>query len=489
MRKVALVLLVTACQSAPQQAATPVSPLPAPAAAPTGPPPDVPALDLPEPKSSFEPATYATGRAPALKKALAGKEKVVLVVGAELGGDDQGKRIFDMIRAVAPQAKVLHRNPDALRVLQVERGERPQEVRAEATGQTDIFGQPTYVLKDVMLQTEWVGKAKKMYGADVLMLFDVAHLDPERRQRFRDLTVGGCDPLLAELDAMRATADAAVGPFSDHVNRTLLARFEELARPQAGTWLDELRPWSDPPRDRLSYEREDDYNKHQCGHAYWRIVNDAVRCAAPGCAEVPSLHVEGGAWVGSNASAVYVAPDCPSRMGTDFLARLREVAAAASRDVAARLPARSGARVAAAGTLVSLRDAVKGACGPARGRVPDDKRAGAAAKVKAVIVALRDVAPAAGDGWIEERAERIAGGGRGFQAARFRSAAVEAAERDAADIGREAKARRCRSTLDDPVAVAAVDVGTSETLYLDYFREEEILCDGMQPIGIGSTSQ
>jgi len=152
--------------------------------------------------------------------------------------------------------------------------------------------------------------------------------------------------------------------------------------------------------------------------------------------------------------------------------------------VAGKLPSESGARVAAAGTLASLREAVAGACAPARGRLPEEKRAAAAATIQSTIAALRDAGPAAGDGWIEERAERVGTGGRALQAARFRSAAVESAERDILDVGREAKARQCRSTRDDPIAVGAVDVGTSEALYFDYFREEEIFCEGMAPVGL-----
>ena len=204
MRLFALLTIVTSCVSAPPPAA-PAAPEPLPAApgAPSGPPPEVPALDLADPKAAFEPATFATGRAPGLRAALEGKEKIALLWSPAFSGADDEKRVFDMLKAVQPKAKVLVRGRDTLRGLQAERGERPEEVRPEATGQTDIFGRPTYVFKDVMLRTEWLGKAKKMYGADVMIWIDVAKLDPERSRRFRELVVGGCAPLLAEIDAMR----------------------------------------------------------------------------------------------------------------------------------------------------------------------------------------------------------------------------------------------------------------------------------------------
>lgn len=485
MRRFALLTIVTSCVSAPPPAATSTSePLPAVPGPPSEPPPEVPALDLPDLKAAFDPATFATGRAPGLRAALEGKEKVALLWSPAFSGADDEKRVFDMLKAIQPKAKVLVRGRDAMRGLQAERGERPEEVRPEATGQTDIFGRPTYVFKDVMLQTEWLGKAKKMYGADVMIWIDVAKLDPERSRRFRELVVGGCAPLLAEIDAMRAKADAALAPFADHVNRMLLARFQERVRPQANAWLAALAAWSDPPRDRLSYDREEQFTTHQCGHAFHRIVSDAARCQTPGCAEVPSLRTTDGAWIGVSPSAVYFAPDCRDRIGTDYVEKLRDAAAAAAGDVAAKLPAESGARVAAAGTLTSLRNAVAGACAPARGRLPEDQRAAAAATIHTTIAALREARLGAGDGWIEERVQRALPGGRALQAARFRSAAVESAERDIVDIGREAKARQCRSTRDDPIAVGAVDVGTSETLYFDYFREEEIFCEGMAPVGL-----
>jgi hypothetical protein len=390
-----------------------------------------------------------------------------------------------MIKAVQPGAKILARGRDAMRGLQAERGERPVEIRQEASGQTDIFGRPTYVFKDVMLQTEWLGKARKMYGAEVMIWVDVAHLDPERSQKFRERTMGGCDALLAEIDALRARAGAAVAPFVDHVNGTLLARFQETARKDAGAWLTALSAWSAPPRARLSYDREEQFLAHQCGHATYRIVSDALSCRTPGgCGETPSLRSDGGAWIGVSPSAVYLAPDCRDRIGTDYVAKLREAATAAARDVARTLPPESGARVAATGTLDALRTAVAGACGPARGRLREDKRAAASTAVRATIAAVREAKAAPGDAWIEERVERIGAGGRALQVSRLRSAAVDAAERALAEIGRAAGNRECRSTRDDPVAIGALDVGTSEALYFDYFREEEIFCDGMPPVGL-----
>jgi len=480
MRKLVMLMVVTSCQSAPP-AAPPAVPLPPAPTPPSGPPPEVPALDLAEPKAPFEPGVYGTGRAPNLRDALQGKEKFVLVCSPGLRATDDEKRVIDMIRAMVPKARILARGQDTLRALQIERGERPAELRKEATGETDIFGWPTYVFKDVLLQTEWLGKAKKMYGAEVLIWIDIARLDPERRNRFRRLTVGGCGDLLAELDGMRASAAEAVGPFVDHVNGMLLARFQEMVRPQASAWMEALRPWSEPPGDRLSYDREEEYYRHQCGHAYSRIIDDAVRCREAGaCAEVPAVMVRGGAWIGASRSTIYVANDCPQRIGTDYIGKLREAAAAAGRDVLDEMPAESGVRVAAAGALDSLRESVKEACAPARGRVPEENRALAAAKMKEAIAALRDAAAGPGDAWIEERVERNGA----MQSARFRSSSMDAVEREVGEAVRGARDRHCRSTLDDPMAVVAIEVATSEILFFDYFREEEILCDGMAPVGL-----
>ncbi|MEK6607779.1 MAG: hypothetical protein AABZ30_08980, partial [Myxococcota bacterium] len=140
-------------------------------------------------------------------------------------------------------------------------------------------------------------------------------------------------------------------------------------------------------------------------------------------------------------------------------------------------------RAAAVAALQAAGEVLARACAPARGRVsPADAEAARAAFAQTVAT-IGDLAQ---DGaWSEERVERFAQGrGPASQLSRWAAAGADAIAARVRDAVSGIARRRCPSRLDRPIAIVLIDVGSSETLFFDYFFEEEIFCDELGPAGL-----
>lgn len=452
----------------------PAAAVPAPSSMP--PTPTSP-LRLPTLAAPLDPGTYGTGRFHALREALGTRTKVMLVLGPTLHGLDWEKRAHVLVRALNPSAKVLARGEDTLTPLMKERGELPQFSRPQA-GPPDLFGQPTIIPKDYFLQTEWMGQARKLHGAEVGIWLDTVRLDAQREQAFRQQTSGGCALARDEFDAALTEERAQINAFLSWAQSELAYAFASEVAATSRQARAALAKFAGSERTRQSFHSEDDYQQYRCGRLTQSFIEAASECRGAHCVGQPTLVLEDGVWMASPRPEVPIPRDCADRLGHDWVADIDAAALRVARQVQAKMPASWLKRVAAIAAMDELGSALQRACAPARGRASAKDTDDVRQALRDQLAELGTLEIASGDGWREERVERfLKARGPAVQLARFEIAAATALVSKARDLLKPLSRRRCASRLNLPVAVVLVDIGTSETLFFDYFFEEEILCD------------
>lgn len=235
----------------------------------------------------------------------------------------------------------------------------------------------------------------------------------------------------------------------------------------------------------MSFRSEEEYQHHRCGRLQRTAVEGAAQCDGGGCVGQPLFVFDDGVWIGATRSEVPIARDCGERLGRDWVAEIEAAAERAARRVERQVPRAWIERASVIAALAEVGDALGRACAPARGRTDPLELEVAQKKLREIVSVLSPVSASATNGWQSERVDRfLKGRGPAVQLARYHVASCEAVLAGVQEALRPMTRRRCASRLNRPIAVVAVDIATSETLFFDYFFEEEILCEELPPTGL-----
>ncbi len=412
----------------------------------------------------------ASGNLPAVQATLAAHGTASLALDSSLTNlEGQIARAF---QTVAPRTALVARGEGTLRGLMRERGELPLERRVVPTGQTDLFGQPTYTLRDVNLPSDWVGRGAKFAGASALVILEPAFLDVATWRNFQPTATQTCAESLQWLDARAQGEAAEVAPFLRYADAAFAPTFHahlQLALPSI--------------RARLAAVDASDGPTQACVESYRNALAPWEACAQdqPTCEVALRGALANGFVVGVMRPDVHVADHCKERVGFDIEALLLARAQAVAQTVTAVMPPAWLARAEQASLWTSLHSAVEASCAPMRGRLQAntvdalrDDLLTTAATLGTLAVEDGTFVPASGA--IQAQA---AGGQATLQHVLTRqSATAQSLRQTLAAWSRNVQAARTCNSYGawQPLQVTVIDVATSKVEGVYWLLAEELMC-------------
>ena len=423
-------------------------------------------------KTSWAPATIGPASAATLAQALNDKQSLMILLGKQFQGPSDEDRVFQMVKAAAPETKIVARNSAILDEILLERGEIPYRQTWEVGGQ-DVFGRPWLLPKDHPLQTDWLQKKTELKGAEAILLMDYVTPDERKLREMRAQTRGGCDELHAEITRSISISESWFSVFVDQVNDALASEFTRQMKTALPFWKNELAQ----SRSQVAPGTHD----ARCFAAYDKFLSRYDDCLSDNCSLSPMLHAEAGGVIGMELSGAVVIPhDCPVGVGRNYVDELMEIGRRISREIMAEIPQRWAGEFSKLGMLTKLEERLTDLCAPAHRRYAPADLATAQEKVNAF---LEHVVSGSFQGSWEsaEGKARVPGVGSVLLFGRAKSKGGEWAVWDAqlSDIFKPLN--RCRDSQRRAVQVGLVDVATSEVYFSAIVFEEQLFCEGLPP--------
>ncbi|MDD5307854.1 MAG: hypothetical protein PHU25_11090 [Deltaproteobacteria bacterium] len=429
---------------------------------------------IPSGDEEWTPATIGSGMGGMLAKALSDRSTVAMILGRGMDDSASEQRVFDMVKAAAPDTKVVARARATLDGLLEERGEIPYRVTMEPAG-TDVLGRPVFLPKEHPLNTDWLQKRQALKGAQAVLTVRRIKVDDQKLRALRESKQGGCQALDADLSKATGSRDSFFAPYVDAADAALTNAFGRQMKKALPFLKDELA--------RLKNELAPDDPGQRCAEGYGALLARFEPCLGGKCAVAPRVFLSAGGIIGLLEDPAVVVPNgCPAQDMRDFAAEIRD---AASRSVAEVLPALASSftgEMVRVEALARLAQGLADECAPRHRRIAPQDLAAARAEVKAFLDGLKTREVKAE--WIassgQERVPRL---GPATVLARV-SAAGNGPSGEADDLVRRVQGYdRCRNGDERLAQAALVDVGTSEVLFMGVFFDEELLCEGLPPSG------
>ncbi len=439
---------------------------------PQAPPPPPGPFTFEVPEAEWTPARIGSDNAQDLTRALQDTEAVAMVV-SEPRSAVMEEEVFRMVKAAAPETKVVARGKSAVDTILVEKGEIPYRVTMQPAG-ADVLGRPFYLPKEHPLSTDWLQKRQALKGATALLYIGPVEVKDERLKELRRHHVGGCDSFVAPLKETLGQADAYFSPYKSAVDDELgraFARHLEVALPfwreETEKLADVVEPGSGPAR---------------CLTSYKELLKEYEDCLDKPCRLAPQVFLSGTGIVGMRPASTFVPPSCPPQGIRDYKAELTDLA---SRAMGEMLPALDGAwisEIMRRGGLASLVDGLEEICAPRHRRTPKTELEQARGHVDGFLQKL-GAEPYSGSWELSSGQERVTGIGPVRVLGRVRTSGANPVHQALEVTQSLKKIDRCTRGDENTLQAALIDVGSSEVLFMGTFFDEELLCEGLPPGG------
>lgn len=421
-------------------------------------------------KTDWSPAVIGPAGARMLSEALNQKKSLMVITGSHMQDTVLEDKIFQMVKASAPQTKIVARNSGVLDEILIERGEIPYRKTWEVGGQ-DILGRPYMVPKDHPLKTDWLSKKKALKGAEAILLLDFVSPDDQKLRQMRGQVQGGCGSLLSEMERGAAQATSYFDAIVGEVNAALASEFSRQMQSALPFWKKELAQAVTTVAATSQEAR--------CYNAYQKYLSTYDDCLSEACALAPALHVEGAGVLGMEMSGAAVIPNgCPEGMGRNYVNELAAIGERVTKQIMADIPETWAGEFAKIRMLERLTAELEDMCSPAHRRFsPDDLETAQTAVNKFIeqVVSEKQL----GKFVSAEGKERISGVGsvrvfgRAEQSGGHTSVLVKQLR------GIFSPLNKCRDSKRRPVQVVLVDVGSSEVYFSAIVFEEQLFCEAL----------
>ncbi len=324
-------------------------------------------------------------------------------------------------------------------------------------------------------------------AAEAVLVVGEATLDLPRWNALEAFTVGSCAPALRDLAEGQEDSLALLEPFLDRGDAILWRSFRAGLDRELSALREELRPYAEL-RPQSSFNSEQEFDTYLCGQAYWRYIEIYHRCSqsAESCLGAPRIFLQGGVKIGLPGPDTGSLDHCPQLIGRDYVASVRELAVAASRDAIRGLSAEWSVLADRLGLVSEIYAALEDICEPRRRRFSAAAIAEARRRLRRLAADLgsadhevRGASWVAASGFFE-----VTGVGQVAELARFEGVALNQEIRAQARALRESilGMGRCRHPSGElPLVVLALRGGAVS--FLGYFYEEELLCGELPPLG------
>ncbi len=427
-------------------------------------------FEIPNPDEEWTPATISSGLGATLVSALADRKSIALILprGAAPLLED---RVFQMVKAGAPETKVVARGRATLDQLLEERGEIPYRVTMQPGG-VDILGRPYYLPKEHPLNTDWLTRKKPLKGADGLLAVRPIRVDDTKLRRLREGRQGGCDSFEKALVAGAEQGVDLFRPYEEAASHELLSAFQRHLQVAMPYWQEEI--------DRVAGEIEPGGPAARCLKAYQTFVDTYKPCLSASCAPGPRFYLMDSGIVGFVDNGQLIPNNCPAQGMRDYAAELEDLAHRAVSEVLPALDNGWTGELVRSGGLAQLSSTIKETCAPRHRRIEPDDLTAARVEVKDFLTKLAEQ-DLSGE-WEPTRGmERVPGVGPVKVLARVRVSGnnpIVGAAKLKTSLRQLDKCDEGRERL---YQAALIDVGTSEVLFMGIFFEEELLCEGLPP--------
>jgi hypothetical protein len=428
-------------------------------------------VDIPLPETEWIPAMIGGARGDALTRALKDMKTLALILPRGSSAAEFEDRVFQMVKAAAPETQVVSRGTATLDALLEERGDIPYRVTMEQSG-TDALGRPIFIPKEHPLNTEWLAKKAPLKGAEGMLVVRPIRVRDIRLRELRAGRRGGCDEAIATLKAGLANGAGFFASYEDQVTSLLSKEFSRHLEVALPFWQGELRQAAENAAPGSPASR--------CIETYLALLDRYAQCRSGNCESGPKLFSEEGGIIGMVDETLLVPNVCPAQGMRDYGVEIDELAERAVHVVLPSLGPGWAGELARLGGLVELARELERGCAPRHRRIDRGDLETARQAVTRYLTDLRDESITAA--W--EKAggmARVPGVGGVRILARVKTAADDPSKK-ASDIARRIRALdRCAEGRERLLQATLVDVGSSEVLFMGIFFEEALLCNGLPP--------
>ncbi len=430
-------------------------------------------LPIPDLSAQWTPAMIGGKQGEMLTAAIADRNAVIMVLERSLSGAAWEDRIFQMIKAASEKTSVVARKRGTLDKLLLERGEIPYRRTLEASG-VDVLGQPYYLPKDHMLNTEWLSRKKALKGADTLMTVRGLRVDDRKLKELRKRRRGGCDKLEATLAGASNEATTFFEPFMSWADEELQGAFERHLRKAVPFWRREISS---------ALNRVDPGGEEAgCLDAYRDYLDEFAPCMEGSCAASPKLGLAtDGVVIGMDMAPRNLVSDrCPSGLMRNYVGEMSDLASRAVEEVLPMLGGDWTGELLRYNALTRIERGMKDFCAPSHRRISMNDLTSAREQLNVLASDLSEVTPV-GE-WISASGQdRIPGTGPVEILARVQAKGGDPEEAAARFVARLRDFNRCAQGDERLLQVALVDVGSSEVVFMGIFFEEQLVCEDMPP--------
>jgi hypothetical protein len=420
----------------------------------------------------WTPGMFGDDQGRMLAEAIADRGSIMVMLG---GGADEGameEQVYRMVKAAAPETRIVARARATLDSLMEERGEIPYRVTLEPGG-TDVLGRPYYLPKEHPLSTDWLARRKVLKGADAMLVVRPVDVDDARMRQIRDRRRGSCQPLEEALGRSMAAAVPVFEPFFREADDRLEKAFSRHLAKALPFWRDEV--------DAAAGRLEPGGDAQRCLGAYREYLERYAGCVEKTCLIAPRAFPGTPGVVGMDQAPELAIPQgCPAAGARDYPREMRSLGARAVEEVLGSLGEGWAAELLRLGALERLGQGIRDECAPRHRRLSPQDLAAARDDVTALATELAQRridaswVPAAGQ-------ERAPGTGPVTVLARARAVGEDPATAVTALLDRLRGYDRCRGGGERLLQATLIDVGSSEVVFMGIFFEEQLLCEDLAP--------
>lgn len=429
-------------------------------------PPSKP-ISIPEGNTNWTPATIRSGRGDALSQALRERSSLALILPNVWRGAEMEDRIFQMVKLVSPDTRIVARGSAALDGLSDRHAEIPKERQGTDGQEGSIFipeGHPLY--------REWMVNEEISNGAEALLVVRPIRLDREKLPQTSKKRDGGCDGVMAELKEGIAAATGGFSHYEQEASKRLYEAFRRHLEVALPFWRDEL--------ERRKSAGSADAREARCVDSYLEWLGQYAPCVKGSCDGSPRLSATEGGTVGMTDGKDYPRDDCPTAGMRDYTAELAQLA---TRSVLEVLPSLDNGWIGELiryDGLTRLTAVIEEGCAPRHRRIVMEELAGVREAVRRYLTHLRE-GTFRGTWEAGSGRARIPGVGPVKILARVRVTAGDPAV-EVSDIEkRMRRMERCNQGKDRPIQVILVDLQSSAVVFMGIFDEADLLCHGLPP--------
>lgn len=429
----------------------------------------MPGLDL-----QWMPPILSAGDPLPLREALRRHASVLIQPGDRMGGPEWAHRGRELMRALHPEITVVPGEAQAGPFAGV-------ALPLDRVANDDDTTRPRY---------RWTGGVlPASSAASATLLVDDAELDPGAWRALPARVVGSCHEPMAALAAGQEQSLAELEPFLDHADAVLWQVYRSTLQATVPRLTDELTPYQ-ALRTRSEFDDNGSWEQYQCGHAYWEYLQNFARCGAEtrSCPSAPRLFLIGGARIGTAEPSFYIPEGCAAKVGRDYVAELRTVAAEAAEVAQEHLAPSWSALADRLGAVTEVYDALADVCVPRRRRFAPTDLVTVRQRLASIGRALAsdELALPTGRWTVSGQPFHVAGFGPVQQVAFYDAGAGSPAQTAISEaralrelVLKRALCRSARPAL--PLAVALVG-GDGQVESFGYFFEEELFCGDLPPL-------